>query len=83
VKHQKNQYVGLVVNEIFDIFESNAVIVPNLHQKKGVEGTFIYNERIYTVIKVEELLADISDIDVHFDSLDLAAAPKPELDASA
>jgi two-component system chemotaxis sensor kinase CheA len=61
VKYKQNQFVGLIVNEIFDIFESNADIIPNLHEQKGVEGTFIHSERIYTVIKVEELLAEISD----------------------
>jgi two-component system chemotaxis sensor kinase CheA len=79
VKYNKKQYVGLIVNEIFDIFESNATILSNLHEQKGVEGTFIYNDRIYTVIKVEELLADISDAEARFD----LPEKNPDLEATA
>lgn len=67
VSFKKNQFVGLVVNEIFDIFECDATIIPNLHEQKGVEGTFIHHDRIYTVIKVEDLLADIGEVDDRID----------------
>jgi two-component system chemotaxis sensor kinase CheA len=76
---RKNQFVGLVVDEIFDIFECDAEVNPNLHEHTGVEGTFIYNDRIYTVIKVEKLLADISEVAISSQPL----LDDPEMDVSA
>lgn len=58
-KFNKTQFVGLLVEKVHDIFESTAEVIEPVLQVPGIEGTFIHNENIYTLLNARDFIESL------------------------